>query len=928
MKKITKLILKIAGIVVLVLLLAAITLPYVFRNKIIAKVKAEINNSVNAKVEFKDFSLSLFRSFPNFSLGLEDLSVAGTGDFARDTLFQTKELDLTLDLMSVFRGNTYKVKKIRLLEPDILLKTLKDGKVNWDIAKESSDTATAAAEPSSFKMSIEKVTIEKGKLVYEDQSMNLNVGLDGIALKLNADLNGDLASMNTTTTVDALSFAYGGVTWINKARTELSSGIDADMKLFKFTFKDARVMLNRLGLGFDGWFAMPEDDISTDFVFKVKEGQFKDFLSLVPGSYTKDFDKVDVKGTLALEGFVKGVYNDNRIPGFAVKLKVGDAMFKYPDLPKAVTNINLDADISNPDGNPDRTVIDLRKLHLEMGNNPVDMKMLVKTPVSDPSINGNIKGKLDLAQVKDFYPLGDSTDLSGKIDADVTLNGKMSSIEQKNYEAFDAKGKVVIDQMKYKGKEVASEVLIKRMELLFSPKVVSLPVFDLVAGRTDVNATGQIDNFIGYFLKGEKLSGTFESRSRLIDLNEWMTGAPSTGSQAPDTTKMSVIEVPANLDLQVKVQADKILYDKMVMDKVQGKLRVADRKVNLEGLSMQMLGGSMAVSGTYSSSRQLPAADLNLEINGFDIPQSYQTFVTVQKLAPIASKCSGKVSAKLQLTTVLDEHMQPVYEKINGLGNLSGNNLEIKDFLPMNQLAEQLKIEKFKKLALDKVSMGIAIRDGKLEVKPNTFNIDKVKTTLSGWNALDQTISYDMVMDIPREMFGSQANAVVDNLVKKAQVKGVTINPGGSLVVAAHIGGTMLKPVITTDLKSSMASAVTEIKEQVVQQAKEQVQQEVAKVKEDLSAKAQQILAEAEKKAQLVRDEAKKGGELLISQAEKQGRDLVNKASNPIMKAAAKETSKQLVKQAKEKSDKLQKEADAKAQKILEDARKEAEKLK
>ena len=71
MKKIVKWI----GIVFLVLLILLIALPYFFKDKIVAKIKEEANNTLNAKFDFGDFSLSLIRHFPNLSMEIDNLSI-------------------------------------------------------------------------------------------------------------------------------------------------------------------------------------------------------------------------------------------------------------------------------------------------------------------------------------------------------------------------------------------------------------------------------------------------------------------------------------------------------------------------------------------------------------------------------------------------------------------------------------------------------------------------------------------------------------------------------------------------------------------------------------------------------------------------------------------------------------------------------------
>ena len=55
-----KKILKITGITFLVIIIALIATPYLFKDKIIAMVKETINENVNAQVDFADADISLF----------------------------------------------------------------------------------------------------------------------------------------------------------------------------------------------------------------------------------------------------------------------------------------------------------------------------------------------------------------------------------------------------------------------------------------------------------------------------------------------------------------------------------------------------------------------------------------------------------------------------------------------------------------------------------------------------------------------------------------------------------------------------------------------------------------------------------------------------------------------------------------------------
>src|SRR6185436_11882287 len=123
------------GIVVLILVVLMIALPFIFKDKIVEKIKSEANASLNAKFDFSDFSLSLFRHFPNLSMEIEGLSILNNEPFAGDTLVYAKSVSVTVDLMSVISGDQVKIKGIDLQSPVMKFLVTKDGQPNWDIMK-------------------------------------------------------------------------------------------------------------------------------------------------------------------------------------------------------------------------------------------------------------------------------------------------------------------------------------------------------------------------------------------------------------------------------------------------------------------------------------------------------------------------------------------------------------------------------------------------------------------------------------------------------------------------------------------------------------------------------------------------------------------------------------------------------------------------
>ncbi len=57
---------------------------------------------LNAKVEFSDVSLSLFKSFPNLAISVEDLTIINNEPFEGDTVISAKTIGVSVDLISAY----------------------------------------------------------------------------------------------------------------------------------------------------------------------------------------------------------------------------------------------------------------------------------------------------------------------------------------------------------------------------------------------------------------------------------------------------------------------------------------------------------------------------------------------------------------------------------------------------------------------------------------------------------------------------------------------------------------------------------------------------------------------------------------------------------------------------------------------------------
>ncbi len=934
-KKIVKTIFKIVGILVGVIIILAIVLPLIFKKQIIQAVKTEINKSLNATVDFKDYHLSLFRNFPNFTLGLDNLTVVGQKEFEKDTLANIEKVRVTIGLFSVIKGDQYNIKRIAIESPKIKLLVLHNGKANWDIAKPSTEKPKPGEteKPSAFKLSIQKLSISHANVRFDDKQADMHASVYNLNHTLSGDLTADITSLSTKTSIDTLNFSYGGIKYLHKMNLEIKADIEADLKNSKYTFKDNEFRFNELYLKLDGWLAMLKDGYDMDLKFAAAKTDFKNFLSLVPAIFMKDFDKVKAGGKLGFDGYAKGKYNEKIYPAFGLNLSVDNGSFQYPGLPKSVTNIIINANVANKGGSLDNTLVNIKKLHIEMAGNPVDAQIYVATPISDPQVDARIKGRMDLAQVKDFYPLEEGQSLNGIFTADVTLKGRMSYIDKKQYEKFNAKGLLKVEKFAYTSKSLTQPANIRLAELRFSPAMLELTGLDATMGKSDFQASGMVENYLAYFFRNELLKGNFKLNSRFIDVSSFMSSsetpaAPETDSEEAPST-MTVIEVPKNVDFVLTATVGKLLYEKMDVTNINGGITLRESTLNMDKLSMNLLGGSMVLGGMYSTKNpDVPKIDLQVDGKGLDIPQVMKHIRAASKFAGILRHASGNFSISMKYASDLKKNMSPDYATVNASGGLTTSNITITNADILNKLSDALKINLFKSIHAQDVNLTFSIVNGTLFLKPSDIKFSKSVINVEGSIRLDNTINLVLKLGVPRSEFGTKANGVLNDLTSKASASGVPVNLGETVYLDVLVTGTTKKPVFKIGLKGSINDLVNDLKDKAKEEIKKTTEEVINKGKEEASAQAQKIMDEARAKAQQLKDEAKKAGDALVAEADKQGKALEDQATNPFTKAAAKESRKQLVKVAQDKSNKLQQEAAAKADKLLADAQAQADKLK
>lgn len=894
--------LKISGISLLVAFIILLALPFLFKGKIIQSIKDETNKNINAKVNFSDdIGLSLIKSFPKLQLDIKQLSIVGIDTFKNDTLAYLPELSVTMNLMSVIKGDKIEINRIYLKEPMLNILVLENGKANYDIAKADSSAADTSA--STFKMALDELEVSNGNLVYEDKSLTFYTSLKHFNHVLKGDFTLDNFMLETSTQAEEFTLGYGGMNYIYKVAADLKVNLDMDMKAMKFTFKDNDVLLNQLQLGGEGYVDMNDNDMDFDIVFKSKKTDFKTIMSMVPGVYSKSFDQAKAKGSLDFGGYLKGKMTDDKMPGFGLKLNIDNGFFQYPDLPKSLNNIFVNLAIDNQTGYPDNTIIDLKRFDANVAGEPIHASLLMKNPISNPYASGALKGNVNLAEFRSFIPLEKSTEISGLIKSDITFKGYLNSLQTNAIEKFYAAGTIAAERFHFKDPVNLPQGTNLDASMSFNPQTIALNLCKGNVGLSDFDAKGQIDNLFAYMMRDELLKGSFTLNSNYMNVNEFLSEETEVKKEpsAADSIPMQAFEVPGNIDFVFNSNINTMIYDNLKLSNLGGRIILRESQMFFENLGLNLLGGSMSLNGVYDSKNpKFPFSNVDFGVKSLDIIETFNTFEMVKKLMPIAQYTKGLFNADIHLANNFNQDLSVSYPTVTGDIKLGIAGAAIKDLPILNILAEKLKIDKLKNLSLKDLNLKLKISNGKVALDSLLLPLwTGAKAKISGYTALDQSIQYVAKLSIPRKDFG-EANTALNSLTAQAKQKGLNVTLSDMVDVDVLIGGFFTKPDVKISLHDAKNSLVNGVKDQ--------------------------LKAEADKQAQAAIDEAKRRANIAkqktldsIAKIKQMGIDKVN-AEKKLAEDRIAEEKRLAEERIKAEADKVKAEADKKIQ----DAKKKA----
>ena len=169
----------------------------------------------------------------------------------------------------------------------------------------------------------------------------------------------------------------------------------------------------------------------------------------------------------------------------------------------------------------------------------------------------------------------------------------------------------------------------------FTPNYVGVDNFTGKMGKSDIQASGTIDNILAFFSTEKTMTGNVNFNANLLDANEWMTPTPTAkaGTSTPSVKEPSAkTEKPFDrFDFKVKGAIGKLIYENYDIQNSAASGHFTPNLFILDNFKTQIGNSDIAGNGTLTGvfdwlfDDKLLGGTVNLTSNMMDLNQFIST---------------------------------------------------------------------------------------------------------------------------------------------------------------------------------------------------------------------------------------------------------------------------------------------------------------
>jgi uncharacterized protein involved in outer membrane biogenesis len=791
---------------------------YFTSERLKAMVIPRLEEATGRPVSMKDISLSVF---PSLAVSIESLKISnmpGT-HFDREEFISLENLRFNVKILELL-ARKLEISYVILDHPRIYLEKTKDGQKNYSGAKSHAGGEPPAGTPENKsgvggELLLSNLEINDGVIESVDKKFDTHMLISGLEQTMSVAAGGqgqNVLRIEGTSKIPAFSYGSLGSWILSDQPVTAVERMSYDLAGDVLTLDDVKAQVKELPLIVGGTVSnLKEETIQLDLRVSSPGVQMAQLLSLIPPAMLKQAKGLTSSGDVKFTLTVKGPSSETMDPGIQGSFTIDGGTIQYASLPKSITNIALAGSFEKPSAPLSATGIGkftVSKLNATIGANTIG-GTLVMSDFSNPLLSATFNGSLNLAEVKDFYPLEQGTELAGIMKANVTLDGRV-----KTPQAIKANGSLEFQNVTIKTAGTARPIQNLNGSIVFNNQIVESKQLAMNIGQSDLNLSFTLRNYLAMVMDQEgRPSATLTLTSKELHTAD-LTGGEAPGTKGTEKTKGAPKKqggLLPGIDADATVTIGKLVTDKFTFQDARGALSVSGGVVNLKNFSVNAFQGSIQTKGMLDlrdTSRR--PFNLDLAINGVESNSLLPNFTSFGKYL------FGKLTMTTKLKGDLNDTLGLNPQTLLGDGNVKISEGKLEGLPVTQKLADATNLSELRRVTFKDWSNAFSISNGRLTIKDLRINGGETNFLVSGSQGLDGSLDYVLTVKLPESASGRlQLPGVAGELLSFFKDK------DGRISLNFQVSGMNTSPVLKLDTQAQQEMAKKALEDNLKKKAEE-----------------------------------------------------------------------------------------------------------
>jgi hypothetical protein len=780
-------------IAIAVILVSFTASVFLFKDRIIQRFITEANKSLGTPVKIGKIDVTGWGNFPNIGIVFTDVYIEDSHE-GLYPLFTAQAVSFYMNPIDAWNGN-YLIHDLRINRSETHLKVDEKGQVNFNVTKKSDGKGSIALD-------LHNIQLNKTKVSYHDLKSLRHFDFESKKLGADVQLSRDVYQIMAAGDVIVVEMSLSGYRLMQNKKLMLDASLNYDNEKKAISIKSSKLTFEESLFDLSGDYFF-KGTPKIDLVAKSKDADIQTILSLLPEQFSQSLREYKSKGDIYFNLTLKGEIDKNRNPLLSTSFGLKNVELVHPQYKSKLENANMEGSFATSSlSDLSKGRLFLKNIEGKLNGQPISADFSI-TDFNDPLVSLDFHGLLESTSLVNFYPLKEFASLSGKIETNLSLSGRLSDLKKKS----------TAQHVKVNG-----DVNLKDVGFAFGPRKINFQNIsggfqfnnnDIAMsnvngkiGNTDFLLNGFLKNVISFLLFDNQPIGIeADLKSNFIDLDQTISwGLGVTGS------KDFGFAISPHLHLNFNCDVNEMKYKRFHPREIKGNLLVKNQTALSRNITFKAMGGDLSVNGMVdarttgkmdvSSSFKLNSIELDSVFYVFD--NFYQSFVQDKHL-------KGKAFADVNMEMTLNRGLKLYSETLVADINATIKGGELNGFEPLQKLNKYIDDETLSKLRFADLKNDIHIENRTIYIPQMEVRSNATTINLTGTHTFDQQIDYRIVTPLrskkkidPDEAFGSIEDDGHGRSKLFLKIIGTTDNYTVSLDKDA------LKKKITSDLKKEV----------------------------------------------------------------------------------------------------------------------------